>query len=80
MVDLRTSEEWNQVKLHKIMDPDGWDRSNFKWSWYEQRITEDEFEARVAKSTTILDWDKVGIIVPTRKVSVNPCTTIKLNG
>jgi len=53
MIDLKTSEEWNEIHQHVVMDPDGWDRKNFKWSWYEQRITEDEFNARLSKSTVI---------------------------
>lgn len=62
MIELKTSEEWNQIHKHCILDPDGWDRKNFKYSWYEQRINEQEFNARLAKSTTIgyLTWDKHG--------------------
>lgn len=36
------------------MDPDGWDRVNFEYSWYEETITILEFWDRVANSTTIM--------------------------
>ena len=49
---VKTSEEWQ--KLHpdlKIYDPDGWDRMNFKYSWYEEKITYKEYEQRLIAST-----------------------------
>lgn len=52
-----TSEEW-KAKLFAnnevvIMDPDGWDRSAEGWeySWYQEKITENEFMMRVMRST-----------------------------
>ena len=35
------------------MDPDGWDRQNFKYSWFEELITQQEFNIRVMSSTCI---------------------------
>ena len=50
-----TSQEWYKIvypnKEVVIMDPDGWDRQNFKFSWFEELITEQEFHKRVMTST-----------------------------
>ena len=51
--ELKTSEEWsNDPKYNdiKILDPDGWDRKNFDFSWSEL-ITEMEFNIRLGTST-----------------------------
>jgi hypothetical protein len=52
---LKTSEEWyNEIYPDKeliIYDHDGWDRSNWDFSWYEEKITKDEFSRRVCSST-----------------------------
>lgn len=54
---LYTSEYWldrrNSGMDEKvvIINPDGWDRSNYEFSFKEERITEEEFEMRLAKST-----------------------------
>ena len=34
-------------------DPDGWDRSNYEYSWEQEEITIQEFFIRVAESTCI---------------------------
>lgn len=49
----KTSEEWYQeIKTFiQVMDPDGWDRSNFDFSWHQEKITKPEFSSRVARST-----------------------------
>jgi hypothetical protein len=47
----KTSEEWNKLYNITILDPDGWDRKNFYYSWYEEKITKDEFKRRVLEST-----------------------------
>jgi Straboviridae homing endonuclease len=52
----RTSEEWQ--KLHpeiKILDPDGWDRSNYQFSWFEELIEYDEYLQRVCESTCMFN-------------------------
>ena len=46
----KTSEEWERLSGYHVIDPDGWDRGNFDKSWNE-RITEDEFNQRLMKST-----------------------------
>jgi hypothetical protein len=35
------------------MDPDGWDRKNFEYSFNEELITKDEFKTRIMFSTCI---------------------------
>ena len=50
---LRTSSEWLS-RLHPgtiILDPDGWDRSNYEYSFYKERITSKEFNERLIRST-----------------------------
>ena len=53
--DLRTSKEWNELLCKpnefQILDPDGWDRSNWEFSWNEELITKEEFKMRVMNST-----------------------------
>jgi hypothetical protein len=52
----RTSEEWQ--KLHpeiKIIDPDGWDRSNYQFSWFEELIEFDEYQQRLVESTCMFN-------------------------
>lgn len=53
----KTSEQW-QAELEmdvKVLDPDGWDRENYQYSFYEERITELEYRQRVAMSS--VKWD-----------------------
>lgn len=51
--ELKTSDEWNELCVVRIIDPDGWDRKNFEYSWYKEKITKEEFERRVMRSTII---------------------------
>ena len=54
---LKTSEKWAKKLLTDdvvILDPDGWDRENFQYSFFEELITQEEFERRVRFSTCIL--------------------------
>lgn len=50
---VATSEDWSKNYPYKILDPDGWDRSNWQYSWFEEKISLNEFENRVFKSTVI---------------------------
>lgn len=52
---FKTSEEWlKELDLSvKIRDADGWDRKNFQYSWYEEKITKREFCLRLARSSVI---------------------------
>lgn len=51
--ELKTSEEWKQelVPDTKILDHDGWDRANWEYSFYVERITKEEFLKRMSEST-----------------------------
>lgn len=53
--ELKTSEEWHNKYYSNItvFDPDGWNRSNWHFSWFKEKITRDEFEKRMFKSTCI---------------------------
>lgn len=49
-----TSEDWSRLidsPSWQILDPDGWDRNNFQYSWHEERITANEFRKRAMMST-----------------------------
>lgn len=50
---LKTSEQWYWDYPIQIIDPDGWDRKNFEYSWYEELITFAEFDRRAMNSTCI---------------------------
>ena len=45
------SHIWIQMYDVTLLDPDGWDRSNFQDSFFEQKITRTEFERRLSYST-----------------------------
>jgi hypothetical protein len=50
----KSSEEWFKELYEgriEIMDPDGWDRYNFDYSWYDEKIDIIEFEKRLMVST-----------------------------
>ncbi len=53
----KTSKEWLEEIPEEhglvIMDPDGWDRKNYKYSFNEELITKKEFMKRLSYSTTI---------------------------
>ncbi len=50
-----TSKDWYATlfpnKEVVVLDPDGWDRTNFQFSWFEELITEQQFHLRVMSST-----------------------------
>lgn len=45
-----SSGDWSRLLELDVLDPDGWDRSDFARSWAEQ-ITIDEFKKRAGMST-----------------------------
>ena len=50
----KTSQEWQLEHPNlTVYDPDGWDRTNFQYSWYEELITYDEYQKRLMSSTVI---------------------------
>ena len=56
--DLRTSEEWQKICRIQVLDPDGWDRKNYQYSWYEEKISREEFERRTITSTCEFPIDR----------------------
>lgn len=61
---LKTSSEWytilnenekkENIQITTIMDPDGWDRTNYQYSFYEEMINENEFQRRLSYSTCLV--------------------------
>lgn len=51
----RTSEDWAAQLGAEVLDPDGWDRRNFIYSWHEELITREEFDRRFMASTKLDD-------------------------
>lgn len=52
--EKKTSKEFMELDKYKnkvIMDPDGWDRQNYDFSFNIEKITEEEFQHRLAFST-----------------------------
>lgn len=67
---LKTSEEWQKECTTIIIDPDGWDRKNFDFSWKVEEITKAEFEKRMVISTCHFAKpiiDKNGIFTVSRR-------------
>jgi len=57
MTKFKTSEKWANILLkdgEMILDPDGWDRENFQYSFFEEMINEEEFRRRMMFSTVVL--------------------------
>lgn len=54
----KTSEQWlaeiPTAERPVILDPDGWDRKNYDYSFKEELITKKEFDIRVGMSTVRL--------------------------
>lgn len=40
-------------KVGKVLDPDGWDRKNYDYSWNEELITLEEYKNRCNRSTCL---------------------------
>jgi len=47
----KSSQEWSELCTVIVLIPNGWDRDNFIYSWFEEKITREEFEKRLAFST-----------------------------
>ena len=54
-MEKKTSKEWYELipKEHKliILDPDGWGRQNYDYSFNEELITKTQFDVRLSTST-----------------------------
>ena len=53
MIELQNSSYWADKLKVVVIDPDGWNRSNFNASW-EERISEVEFKRRLNHSTSVM--------------------------
>jgi len=51
MKGYKTSAKWYSDFNMIILDPDGWDRKNYDFSWHEEEVTWKEFNKRVLYST-----------------------------
>lgn len=50
--ELKTSAEWQELYPYpRVMDPDGWDRKNYEYSWYQEKINIKEYASRLGRST-----------------------------
>ena len=47
----KTSAEWIKEVGYEILDPDGWDRNNYDYSFNKEKITMEEFQKRLSLST-----------------------------
>lgn len=56
--EIKTSEQWIKNCEITVLNPDGWDRRNFNFSWYEEKITIEEFQRRLTTSTVQFRKDK----------------------
>jgi hypothetical protein len=53
--ELKTSKEWYALSTgYVIMDPDGWDRTNYDFSFNVEPISINEYTKRVGRSTVLL--------------------------
>lgn len=53
---IKTSNLWMKEPKYLgllILDPDGWNRRNFNYSYYEEEIDEAEFNKRLSYSTVV---------------------------
>jgi hypothetical protein len=47
-----TSAEWQNIfPKTQVLDPDGWDRQNYEFSWHEEKIDRNEYDRRLMQST-----------------------------
>lgn len=55
MANLKTSQEWNSLDTSGkiILYADGWDKANYQFSYYEEKITQVEYAIRKMNSTCI---------------------------
>ncbi len=57
----KTSKEWQELfKEVVVLDPDGWDRKNYKYSWEEELIPLSEYYNRVRQSTCKFNTNIIG--------------------
>jgi hypothetical protein len=51
---INTSEKWQELYPNpRVLDPDGWDRQNYQFSWHEEKISYKEYQRRLSLSTCL---------------------------
>lgn len=55
----KTSEYWQKYYDMIIYDPDGWNRTNYNYSWKQEKITYKEFELRAIRSTLVPRYEHI---------------------
>lgn len=56
----RTSDRWQEFyPAIRVLDPDGWNRQNYQFSWFEEYITLEEYKDRVMGSTCMTELSKI---------------------
>jgi hypothetical protein len=54
--ELKTSKDWYALSTgYVIMDPDGWDRTNYEYSFNQELISLADYKKRVGRSTVLLN-------------------------
>jgi hypothetical protein len=64
---MKTSQKWLaeiQERFPKVnvLDPDGWDRKNYEYSFNQELISKEEFKKRFYMSTVMLSSDYIEYI------------------
>lgn len=50
----QTSAYWQEhYPQPRVLDPDGWDRQNYEYSWFQENITYQEYQRRLSLSTCL---------------------------
>jgi hypothetical protein len=57
--NVRSSYEWHKLIYPNlvILEAHGWDRNNYEYSFFREKISVEEFESRLAVSTVIHNTD-----------------------
>lgn len=57
MSELKTSEQWfkelSEPKGISLVDTAGWDDLNFDYSWFQEKITKEEYLEKLMYSTVV---------------------------
>ena len=73
---LKTSEDWQkQYPKIIILDPDGWNRDErFKFEWYEEQITLDQYRRKMSGSTvqSLIPWGEHNDYFDSVEKSISP--------
>lgn len=63
-VETKSSQRWAEITGVVVYDPDGWNRLNYQYSWFDELITFAEFKRRVFMST--VDLNSIKALEPYR--------------